>query len=85
MANVTYTDRYVTGSSEIFPRILQSVVEIFTNIAERRTLRDLSTMDARTLADLGITREQVSQNFGAASEILAHREIGDPHYRGIWK
>jgi len=85
MANITYTDRHVTGLSEVFPRILKSVVEIFTNIAERRTLRDLSTMDARTLADLGITREQVSRNTGAAAEITAHREIGDPHYRATWK
>ncbi len=85
MANVTYTDWYVSGSSKFFPRVMKSVVEIFTNIAERRTLRDISTMDARTLADLGINREQVSRNVGATAEILAHRETGDPHYRDTWK
>jgi hypothetical protein len=74
VANVTYTDQYVTGSREIF-----------TNNADRRTLRDLSSMDTRTVADLGRTREQASWNFGTTVEILAHRETGDPQYRGIWK
>jgi hypothetical protein len=42
-------------------------------------------MDTRTVADLGRTREQASWNFGTTVEILAHRETGDPQYRGIWK
>ena len=81
MANITYTDRHVSGTSEFLARIQRRIVEIVTNIAERRTLRDLSTLDAQTLNDLGLRRETISANKGVTYEILAHREIGDPGYR----
>lgn len=81
MATMTYTDRHVSGANEFFTGILRKAVDILTNVAERRILRDLSTLDAQTLNDLGLRREQLSANEGATYEILAHREIGDPGYR----
>jgi uncharacterized protein YjiS (DUF1127 family) len=80
MANIAYTDRRRSGTGDLLSRMLRNVAEVFTNIAECRILRDLSTMDKRTLSDLGLTREQLSHNEGITHEILAHREIGDLKY-----
>ena len=81
MANIAYTEQHVSGSNDLPHRPLHKVAAIVKKITARRTLGDLSHLDALPLNDLGLQVEAPSMNEGATSLTLANRYASSTNHR----
>lgn len=67
MANITINETHQAHSGDIRSKISHFFDAIFGGGAKRKSA-DISVLDAHTLADIGIRREQLAPNYSRFSD-----------------